>query len=297
MPEIDDFHARRIKSLGASETAKVMGVSPFGNILDVYNYKVGISTGGVIFQTEAMNRGNRHELFVISEFSAKHGMDVRNHQLAVNHGEPSLSWASATLDGVAYKGFLAVGPVEAKTITTSLYITPPIHYIIQVLWQCWVTGFVEGWLAVWSTKDARYHDYHIKVEDYSDLLQECIEVCTKFWYENVLKRIPPDFEPRKQRSDCDFLPDSKIKRYLEVDLQIKTLNAEKSNLKTQIIEDLGSPSDLHVENDLYKVDVSTVPCNRSTKNRLVLKYPELESEFKENPCSVRLSISRTGVIL
>lgn len=297
MPENEQFHARRMKSLGASEVAKVMGLSPFGNILDVYNYKTGVSTGGVIFQTDSMTRGNRHELFVIAEFSAKHGMDVRNYQLAVNHCEPSLAWASATLDGVAYSGFLAVGPVEAKTITTSLYLTPPIYYIIQVLWQCWVTGFVEGWLAVWSTKDAKYHDYHIKVEDHFDLLQECIEVCTKFWTYNVLQRTPPDVKPRKQRSDCDFLPDSKLQRYLEIDLEIKKLTAEKSNLKTQILEDLGSPSDLHVENHLYKVDVTTVPSNKPTEKRLVLKYPELEKEFREKPCSLRLSISRTGITL
>lgn len=290
-----DFHARRKKKFGASEVAKVMGESPFGNALDVYNYKLGLTDTSLIRNTEAMNRGNRQENFVLTEFAAKHGVEVRNQQLAVTHPEPSLDWAAATLDGVAYRGFTPLGPVEAKTITTGLYIKPPTHYLMQVLWQCWVTGFKEGWLAVWSTKDAKFHDYHIVVADHQELLDQCIETCTRFWHENVLAGVPPQVQPKRQRDNKDDLDNTRLGRYLEISAQIKALEKEREVLKKEIIESLGSPTDMHVENHSYRVDIITVESKGLARKKLTEAHPDLVEQFTEPTYSTRLNVARVGI--
>lgn len=252
-----EFHNRRRLKLGASEAAKVMGLSPFGNALDVYNYKLGLVTGNMGMNLEAINRGNRQEAFVLTEFAAKHNVEVRNQQLAVSHPEPSLAWASATLDGVAYSGFKPLGPVEAKTITTGLYLNnPPVHYLIQVLWQCWVTGFPEGWLAVWSTKDNRFADYHIKVEDHAELLEQAIEICTRFWHDNVLAQVPPEPPPKRERETKDDLNNEQLEKYVSLGTEIRRLEDLRDKTKRCILESLDYPEELHVENHLFKVDVT-----------------------------------------
>lgn len=288
-----NFHKDRQKFLGASEVAQVMGLSPFGCALDVYNRKMGIEQPA--FSSEAIERGNRQEQFVLNEFAAQFDCEIRNQQLRVTHPEPYYGWAGATLDGVAYKGLTPLGVVEAKTITTGLYTKPPVYYLTQVLWQLWVTGMPEGWLAVWSGKESKFFAYKICIADHADLLQEMVDTCSLFWQENVLKQVPPPPPKPKEREEMD-LPDSLLDQYDNLGTEIRLKEKERDQVKKQILEQLGTEENLHAENGQFKVSITKIETNRLSQKKLAEAHPDLVKQYTEPSYSIRLDVKRVGLL-
>lgn len=246
------FHAARRHSLGASDVAKVIGCSPFGSAIDVYRYKLGISEGGAI-STDKTERGNRQEEFVLREFCAAMSAEVHNQQLRVCH--PQEEWASATLDGIGYRGLTCIGPVEAKCISTSLYIVPPEYYLVQVLWQCWVTGASSGHLAVWSTKDQKFQAYPIIMAAHLEYFDDVVRKCRDFWFGNVVAQVPPQPPARREREAAD-LPTSLCEQYLELSEKIKDFTNARSQVQKEIHSFLGYPDEAHLEDGSHRLDIS-----------------------------------------
>jgi putative phage-type endonuclease len=291
MPETD-FQASRRSTIGASEVAQVMNLSPFGNAMDIYHRKMGVEQNELT--SEAIRRGNRQENFVLNEFAAKHQVEIRNQQLKCVHIEPHYNWASATLDGMAFKGFTPIGPVEAKTITTPLYVKPPVYYLIQVLWQCWVTGMPEGWLAVWSGKESKFFDYHIRVEDHAELLQQAVDECSRFWHENVLKQVPPTLPAKREREERQ-LPNDLLDRYDNLRQQKGAIEKEQEEIKRHLLELLGEQTELYAENDRFKLSITKIPSNRLSQKKLTQAHPDLVAQYMETSYSYRVDVKRVGL--
>lgn len=288
-----DFHASRRKFLGASEVSQVLGISPFGSALDVYKRKHGI--GVPHFTSEAAERGTRQEQFVLNEFSAQTGYEVRNQQLRVTHPEPLYGWAGATLDGVAYDGISPVGVVEAKTITTHLYSRPPQYYLVQVLWQLWVTGLPQGWLAVWSGKESRYAHYLIRIEDHVDLLQDAIEQCKNFWINHVLAEVPPPAPKVREREEVE-LPNDLLDTYERLGKQIKELEGQREQAKKQILEQLADETgSRYLENGQFKVSIARVETRKLSTKDFEKDHPQLAEQYKKPTYSFRLTVDRVGI--
>lgn len=246
------FHAGRRNTIGASDVAKILGISPFGSKLDVYKYKLGLSDGMAI-STEKTERGHRQEEMVLREFASAHQCEVRNEQLRVVH--PENEWASATLDGMAYRGISCLGPVEAKTISTKLYITVPEYYLIQVLWQCWVTDQPSGHLAVWSTKEQSFQSYPIFVANHQDFLNDAIVQCRDFWFGHVIPQVPPAPPQRREREDGET-PWDLCEQYLDLTEKIKELTNARSEVQNQIYDFFEYRDEIHIDDGSYRVDVA-----------------------------------------
>lgn len=285
------FHAGRKNSLGASEWAQVLGISPFGDIVDVYDRKLGL-VEPVERKSDAIERGVRQEAFVLKEFEARHGYEVRNQQLRVVH--PEHSWASATLDGMAFSGLKQMGPVEAKTINTGLYGKIPDYYLIQVLVQCWVTGSPDGWLAVWSTKDLKFMSYPVRFIDHIDFFRSAKDTCEKFWFGNVMEGVRPTAPQRRERDEMD-LPDELLEQYCSIGDEIKRLTDTREKIKRNILDSLGSPNELHAVNGQFRVDITQVESSRFSSKKLEQAHPDLAKEFQEKSVSQRVDIRRLGV--
>lgn len=287
------FHAARKNCLGASEWAQVMGISPFGSALDVYNKKLGlVDPSGRT--SDAIERGNRQEDFVLNEFAGKFGCEIRNKQLRVAH--PEHSWATATLDGMAYRGLECLGPVEAKTINTPLYGKVPDYYLIQVLVQCWVTGSKGGHLAVWSTKEAKFMAYPVRFIDHIEFFNDAKDKCEKFWFGNVLAEVPPEAPQRREREEIP-LPDDLFDQYCSLGEEIDRLTDARKKIRRDILDFLGSPKELHAINGQFRVDITEVETPRLSTKKLESVHPDLVKEFQEKSLSQRVDIRRIGVKL
>lgn len=285
----------RAMSLGASESAMAIGISPFGDALELYQRKKQMLPDQA--QTEVMQRGNRQEDFVANEaiavLSEKLGgisIEIRNRQLRVHH--PQDPWMSATLDGVAYSGIQCLGVTEFKTINQRLWLTPPDYYRCQVLHQMYVTGIPVGYLFAWSTKDTKLGVWEFHWEEQRSWWEPILAECRRFWFEHVAANAPPPAKPKKDRIWSD-LPNALLERYVDLGDLIKLMEDERKGIKQQIFDALGKPEEnLSLAGDSFKVDVKRIETSRVNTKKLPTEIAEAAREVS---VSYRLDVDRVGI--
>ncbi len=184
-----DCYLQRHNYLGASEIACVLGISPFGDKFKVWHGKTYPKEDSI--PTGKMRLGLDTEDFVLTQFEKRFNTTVTRKQERMRHWLED--WAGCTLDGMAVvNGEKAV--IEAKTIGTSIYNTPPDYYVIQVLWQQWVAGVDQGYLVVWSTKDLAFESYPIHIADYQAKLTEAVQIVEAMGCPSELKSQSSKFQ-------------------------------------------------------------------------------------------------------
>ena len=280
----------RSLSLGASESAMAIGMSPFGDAGDLYRRKRDFLPNPT--QTEAMARGNRQEDFVANEAAASlgEGVEIRNRQLRVHH--PQEPWISATLDGIAYRGIECLGVTEFKTINQRLWLTPPDYYRCQLLHQMYVTGIPAGYLFGWSTKDTKLGVWEFHWEEQRSWWEPILAECRRFWFEHVVANVPPQARPKKDRLWSD-LPNALLDRYVDLGDLIKLMEDERKGIKQQIFDALGNPEEnLSLAGDSFKVDVKRIETSRVNTKKLPTEIAEAAREVS---VSYRLDVDRVGL--
>lgn len=156
--------ASRLRTVGASEVAAILRVSPWVSEYTAWARITGREPSGP--ESDAMRRGSSLEAHVLSEYG--HALRHRGEPVDVLHmhlatiAHPSIPWARCSPDGIT-------GPdtgVEAKTISESAGWTRddwtevrayrdadgvmPAGYALQVYWTLAVTGARWWDLAVYG---------------------------------------------------------------------------------------------------------------------------------------------------
>lgn len=141
-----DWLAERRTGIGSSDAAKILGVSPFGQALDVYLDKLGLLPEE---ESAPMRWGSLLEDVVAQAFTEETGLTVRPSPGLVRHRH--YAWMLATPDrllpGVA-------GILECKTARSadgwgaSGTDEIPDAYLVQVQHQMEVLGADLAWVAV-----------------------------------------------------------------------------------------------------------------------------------------------------
>lgn len=211
---------RRRKFITATDAAKLLGVSPFGNAADVYWSKVSRS---ISESTAATTAGNLLEPVVLAWAQERLGVvlagDWRVHENGIN---------AASLDGITASG----EPVEAKTSGITGPGNPsewgaegtdeiPAQYVVQVQAQMLVTGAPRAFVpALLGNRGFVLYVVHANQK-----LQEIIaEISLKFWSSHVqTQTAPTDLIPRldtvraliRTPGAKATLPDELAQRYLE----------------------------------------------------------------------------------
>lgn len=195
------------RRLGATDAAKLLGVSKRGNAADVYaRYVFGIEAT----PNKAMDRGTRYEPVVRTMYRAEHGVEFMRwvtSPVVLQHEHHE--WATSSPDDVTIDGRL----VEYKTVTTwaakQWVDGPPVGYVLQCCWSMWVADLPTCHLYAAFGEDVGEEfriDYCRTYELARDAELERVFFVAgeRFWREHVVPRRPPDFEPlnakRKWRS-------------------------------------------------------------------------------------------------
>jgi putative phage-type endonuclease len=125
-----------IFTIGGSETAALMYMSPFGVPLDLYNLKKGLATKDFSeLQMEIMDRGTRLEPLARRHYENKFGVSV--NQLCAVH--PRYPWMRTSLDGLTEDGKVILEIKSPKNLAnhtkqTKNGIVPAYRYP-QMQWQ------------------------------------------------------------------------------------------------------------------------------------------------------------------
>ena len=170
-------------SIGASDAAAVMGISPW--------------------KTEAhadIVRGHRSENHILELYGIETGRKIFSGErimLMSNHNP----FMSCTLDGIDFTDENNPIVIEVKSVKFSHGEWSddkiPDYYFTQLLHQLAVTGWNEAILLVRFTRNEGWESasermYHVKREDVQDQIDKLVKKERKFWNEYVVnKKRPP----------------------------------------------------------------------------------------------------------
>lgn len=275
-----EWLAQRRTGIGGSDVAAVLGLSKYKSPLDVYNDKIGETPDGETSQ--AAYWGTKLEDVVAQEFQARTGLKVQrvNKQLSreewmhanidravVNHaisgtvriqGEAKqaetgrLLTTDAILECKTASSYIADqwGPSQEEEIVSGKVVSDhkiPIYYETQVQWYLGVTGASVCFVAaLLGGQDFRIY----LVQRDNEVITALQDQCRAFWFENVLKRIPPEPHTAEEvqklfaKDDGEMVEATNevaadIGELRNLTEQVKALEAEQKIVKDRICAALG----------------------------------------------------------
>lgn len=223
-------HEFRQQGIGSSDAPVLMLGKHFGKTpFDVWEEKVF----GKISQKDNafMKRGRDLEDTARQEFERLMSTCVVP-KAVIN---PEKSWLRANLDGICFddKILVEIKCPNQKDHETALKGMVPEKYYPQCQHQLAVTG-LEG-MYYFSFDGAE--GVIVEVERDKDYLKKLLEVEETFWFENVLKKIPPDHEEKEEY--FSLYPskdlDQKESLLLEIRQQKKDLEKKETEIKEWFI--------------------------------------------------------------
>lgn len=188
----------RKNSIGASDAATVMGISPWKTEAQLWDEKANGKT--LDFHNSDTVRGHRSENHILELYGIETGRKIFSGErimLMSNHN----SFMSCTLDGIDFTDEDNPIIIEVKSVKFSHGEWSddkiPDYYFTQLLHQLAVTGWNEAILLVRFTRNEGWESasermYHVKREDVQDQIDKLVRKERKFWNEYVInKRRPP----------------------------------------------------------------------------------------------------------
>ena len=197
-PDEDAWRLARQNSIGASDAAAVMGISPWKTEAQLWDEKANGKT--LDFHNADTMRGHRSESHILELYGIETGRKIFSGErimLMSNHNP----FVSCTLDGIDFTDENNPIIIEIKSVKFSHGEWSddkiPDYYFTQLLHQLAVTGWNEAILLVrfarnegWESASERL--YHVKREDVQDQIDKLVRKESRFWNEYVVnKRRPP----------------------------------------------------------------------------------------------------------
>lgn len=189
------WHDERKHGIGGSEIAAIMGVSPWKTARDVWEEKVGLSSGTET--TPIMELGTYLEAFVAERYEQQTGRKVQQRHQQFIH--PEHDFLRANIDREILKDPRGVGVLEIKAMgsypfrQTKLYGLPD-YYALQLQHYLMVTGRTWGSFALMNRDNADI--IWFDVEPNAEIQKRIIAAAGKFW-RHVIDGTPPD-EPARE---------------------------------------------------------------------------------------------------
>jgi len=228
-----EWHSWRQSGIGASDVAAIMGISPWRTAIDVFNDKLGLKEA---YSTSGMARGNKYEeeAFEAYKVTFKYSTPYIFERSPCFCSD-ELSWAIASPDAWEIVDRLLI---EIKVPSEEVYehhksgmIAP--HYMSQVQWQLFVTGFDVCHFVVYSPEKKEYKISVIQRDD--AYIATVLEKAAKFWDGVCNARAPESDKPQ-----YITLEDPQLHHlaydYKEMAKESKRLDRELKALREKIIE-------------------------------------------------------------
>lgn len=226
----EEQKAERLKYITATDAPIVCGVSPWGNIVDLWKYKTGLAVQEDISDKPAVRAGLYLEEPIAQWFSNDTGKDVETDETLAVH--KSIPYIAAHTDRIILNESAIL---ECKTSSTDKGWGEygenkiPDHYLIQVAHEAMCFDVEKVYIAVLI----RGSDFRHYVYERNPKLEEMIiKHCIKFW-ECVTKEEAP--EPTNNAEAMSLYGMSTNNTPIEADDKIATeldnLKEIKSNIK------------------------------------------------------------------
>ena len=197
-PDEDAWRRARQNSIGASDAAAVMGISPWKTEAQLWDEKANGKT--LDFRNSDTVRGHRSESHILELYGIETGRKIFSGERIMLTSKRN-SFMSCTLDGIDFTDENNPIIIEVKSVKFSHGEWSddkiPDYYCTQLLHQLAVTGWSEAILLVRFTRNEGWESafermYHVRREDVEDKIDKLVRKENKFWNEYVVnKKRPP----------------------------------------------------------------------------------------------------------
>lgn len=186
------WHQLRTKSVGASDVAAILGLSPWQTPLDIYRAKKGIPHP---IDPDLAYFGHALEPVIAEWIVNRRTDDIGIILDGFSARSKAWPWLTAAPDRTTYRyDGKALVPVELKSSSAfskaSWAEGPPLFYQAQVQAQCAVLDAPYGWLAVLHGGNSP--DLHRIERDDEFIEEQLVPETRRFWEEHVLAGVEPD---------------------------------------------------------------------------------------------------------
>ena len=225
-PNSEEWHLYRRTHLGASDSAAILGKSPWASAIDCYKAKI---EGKKSICTPAMQRGTMLEPKARDLLIAIHGINLEDKV----YESIKYPFMHASLDAISNdcKRLYEIKCGGENTMNKAFKGEIDPSYIIQCHKQMLVMGLEEMHLFYYFN-EFLYHD--VLIERDEKLIKQIIKAETNFWNNHILKQIPPE----KYGDDYERIEDEKAnelaQRWQELNEREKTTKLEKENVAKQL---------------------------------------------------------------
>jgi putative phage-type endonuclease len=233
------FHADRAKSVGASEIAVILGISPFKTKYQLYLEKTGKVRPQDLSNNFAVQKGVTWEPVARALFESETGMKFEPNRTMKS---PETPWLSCLNDGWN-ESFKAV--LEIKCGGKALHEGAsrgeiPDYYFCQVQYEMLCANALIGYFLSFNTADKSMHV--VTVHPDLDLQKKLEDAATDFWLNNVIADVAPEMESSDFQSCLD--PDFEVasERYKRLKADQKMVQEELDMVETILHGFLGSNS-------------------------------------------------------
>lgn len=222
-----EWHALRRTKIGASMSSAILGKHPFKTKKDVYEEMV---LGKVPYVNEAMKRGTDLEP-VARDWYNRTTFGAFLPSVIVNDEYPFML---ASLDGIDehLSSILEIKVPGEKTYNDCLKNKFPKYWEYQIQHQLLLADMEEAILLVWR------NDIENIVKTFRrnpNLMEEIVDGCRKFYYENLLQFKVPDFDKKSYECTEDQELNDLLRQYEEAVFSRKEYEEVEETLKTNII--------------------------------------------------------------
>lgn len=242
------------EGLGASEVAAALGISRWKAPITLWLEKTGRATPTLA--GEPAYWGTKIEPIIRAEYVERHRVEVRVPRQSEFH--PHVPWARATVDGYVYAPsqtgeLVRSHSLECKTVGLRLADDwgtddareVPDYYLVQAVWQMYVTGVRRVDFAVLLGQ----HYFEVPVLHDPALEADVVEGVTAFWQLVEQDRAPEADETeahakyllarikeRERVIDAPHDVESLVEKWREVVRASKALEIEEARIKNRILE-------------------------------------------------------------
>lgn len=279
--------AARRNSIGASEAAAALGLSPWKTPYQLWREKMGMDESEP--ENEAMYWGSVLEGVILQRYMKDHDISAMVTQESFSH--PEFSWMTCTLDGSLFGRV-----IEAKTARSAEgwgepgSADVPQPYLIQTQYQMLVTGYPVADVPV-LIGGSDYREYTVP-ED-KELQELILDGTSRFWNDYVLTKIAPD---------ATTLPDVKLKYGhksvalpMEADARliafyeelaansaaIKELEAKSDAAKLEIMKALGERDTLMIGGKVALTWKAAKPPLKFDAKAFEAAHPDIYKQFQK----------------
>lgn len=291
-----DWLKRRQKGIGASDSAQILGFSPWGSALSIYHDKTGPLD--VSEPTERMEIGLKIESFIADLFAERTGKKIRRRNQEIYSKEHKFIFATIDRDVLGEDSILECKNIERFDAEKWDSRIPDI-YNIQVQHQMYCTGNSKVFLAALFSGN-RFEIYEVDRDQ--EIIDWMVPQLVNFWQNHVLKLIPPiashidgpllaDHYPT---SEDQFINESDeysnlIREYKSLGLLIDEKNKRKQEISNIIKQRVGGNKGLIT--DEYRASWSRWSVQRFDLNKFQEDHPDMYQKYLKNSNSNRLTIS------